>query len=152
MAGSEIIRTAGGVVARRTGDGEIEVLLVRSRRTGDWTFPKGKALPGEPDETCARREVEEETGLRCALEEELPGATYRDRKGRQRIARYWAMSPVAPGLPLANEVDSARWVLLESAGGVLTYAHDRALLTAFARRRPRPGPGADPGTGMSLRP
>ena len=34
----------------------------------DWTFPKGKAEPGESDEECALREVEEETGFRCRLE------------------------------------------------------------------------------------
>ena len=33
----------------------------------DWSFPKGKCDRGESDESCALREVEEETGLRCEL-------------------------------------------------------------------------------------
>ena len=65
-----------------------EVLLVHRPAYDDWTFPKGKVEPGESDEECAVREVEEETGLRCALgrELELDGATTTRRDGRRRCA------------------------------------------------------------------
>ena len=53
-----MIRAAGGVICRRDGD-DLEVVLVHRRRYQDWTFPKGKAYPGETDEDCALREVEE---------------------------------------------------------------------------------------------
>ena len=47
---------------------EDHVLLVRQYRhaAGDWLLevPAGKLDPGESPETCARREVEEETGFR----------------------------------------------------------------------------------------
>src|SRR3989442_274166 len=86
---SEVVRAAGGVVLR---DGR--VLLVHRPRYGDWTFPKGKALPGESDEDCALREVEEETGLRCELGEELPATAYVDGMGRPKRVRWWRMRPV----------------------------------------------------------
>ena len=44
---------------------------------GLWRTAKGKRDPGETDEECAVREVWEETGLRCALGRELPGAVLR---------------------------------------------------------------------------
>ena len=47
----------------RASDAGLDVLLVHRPAYDDWTFPKGKALPGETDEDCAIREVEEETGL-----------------------------------------------------------------------------------------
>ncbi|HVF08260.1 MAG TPA: NUDIX domain-containing protein, partial [Actinomycetota bacterium] len=64
------VRAAGGVVRRRDR-GETEIALVHRPRYDDWTFPKGKALDGEPDEQTAEREVREETGLRCDLGPEL---------------------------------------------------------------------------------
>ena len=53
-------------------DGRREVLIVYRARRDDWTFAKGKRRCDEVDAACARREVEEETGLRCVLGPELP--------------------------------------------------------------------------------
>ena len=86
-----VVRAAGGVVWRRATDGEAEILLVHRPKYDDWTFPKGKCDAGEDDETCARREVEEETGLLCELGAELPSTEYIDPKGRPKVVRYWAM-------------------------------------------------------------
>src|SRR5581483_11291105 len=89
VAGSELVdtvRAAGGIVVR---DGKL--LLVHRDRYDDWTFPKGKA---EPDEACALREVEEETGFRCRLDIELGETHYRDSKGRTKRVRWWLMTPL----------------------------------------------------------
>jgi 8-oxo-dGTP pyrophosphatase MutT (NUDIX family) len=52
-----LVRAAGGLVVNEKG----EVLFMFRR--GKWDLPKGKLDPGETLETCALREVEEETGL-----------------------------------------------------------------------------------------
>lgn len=52
------IDAAGGVVRNEHGD----VLMIHRR--GKWDLPKGKRDEGEDMETCALREVEEETGLK----------------------------------------------------------------------------------------
>ncbi len=51
------IAAGGGVV--RNPEGKILMIL----RHGIWDLPKGKQEPDEEIETCALREVEEETGL-----------------------------------------------------------------------------------------
>lgn len=107
------------------------MLVVHRPRYGDWTFPKGKAEPGEPDEACALREVEEETGLRCELEDELPSTEYVDARGRSKRVRYWRMRPLTDRLELLREVDEARWVPLHRARELLTYDRDVALLDAL---------------------
>jgi 8-oxo-dGTP pyrophosphatase MutT (NUDIX family) len=127
-----LIRAAGGVVFRR--DEDFEVVLVHRRRYGDWTFPKGKAYPGESDEDCALREVEEETGLRCELGEELLSTAYRDSKDREKVVRYWRMRVVDGELHPRNEIDAAEWVSLAEAVERLSYGRDREVLESLLER------------------
>ena len=121
------MRAGGGVVLREGGRG-LQVLVVHRPRYADWSFPKGKAEAGETDEACALREVEEETGLRCALGRELPATEYVDALGRPKRVRYWVMRPVAGELAFRHEVDRAEWLDLEGAAARLSYGRDAALL------------------------
>jgi 8-oxo-dGTP diphosphatase len=128
------VRAAGGLVVRAGADG-VEVLVVHRPKYDDWTFPKGKADPAESDEDCARREVEEETGLACELGEELPSTSYTDAKGRPKRVRYWAMTPRGGELAFTHEVDDGRWLAVDAARTLLTYDRDAALLEALADTR-----------------
>jgi 8-oxo-dGTP diphosphatase len=125
------VRAAGGAVLR-TGPGrQVEVLLVHRPGHRDWTLPKGKVEPGEAEEECALREVAEETGFDCLLGPELGASRYRDRRGRDKSARYWVMT-VRDGTFRSNpEVDEIRWVPLPAAGRQLSYPGDRAILDAL---------------------
>ena len=77
------VRAAGGVITRRSGAGDPEIALVHRPRYDDWSLPKGKLEGGEDFAAAALREVEEETGMRCELGEELPPSRYVDAKGRR---------------------------------------------------------------------
>ena len=127
-----VVRGAGGVVVRHTPYGQPEVLLIHRAGRDDWTFPKGKLEPGESLQACALREVEEETGLCCLLEEELASTSHVDRKGRLKVVRYWLMRPIAGDAEARDEVDMVRWLSPQRARRLLTYARDRALLEAYA--------------------
>jgi 8-oxo-dGTP diphosphatase len=125
------VRAAGGVLYRPRSDGEIEVLLVHRPRYDDWSFPKGKALPGESDEDCARREVAEETGLHCRLGPELVSTSYRDGHGRRKNVRYWAMRPLEGRFEPRSEVDEARWLQPGEAERALSWKRDVAVLRSL---------------------
>ena len=76
------------------------------------------------------REVAEECGVRCELEEELPPSHYRVG-GRPKHVRWWRMRVVEELGPEArdDEVDELRWVTPTEAGRVLSYEPDRSLVT-----------------------
>jgi 8-oxo-dGTP diphosphatase len=120
------------VVVRGAGAGR-QVLLVHRPQYDDWTFPKGKANPGETDEACALREVEEETTLRCELARELPSTRYADGKGRPKVVRWWVMRALddADAAAPSHEVGAVRWLSPDEARGLLTYERDLALLDAL---------------------
>jgi 8-oxo-dGTP diphosphatase len=123
----ETIRAAGGVVWRR-GDGSTELLLVHRPRYDDWSFPKGKCDADEPDEECALREIEEETGLRVSLGAELVSTEY-ESKGRPKRVRYWLVEvePADDAQP-QNEVDELAWLAAGEARDRLSYARDLDVL------------------------
>ena len=130
------VRAAGGVLTRERpgadGRTRTEVLLVHRPRYDDWTFPKGKADPGETDEQTARREVREETGLEADLGVELASVAYLDQRGRPKTVRYWHMTVRAGAFVANDEVDEIAWLPLDEAGVRLTYDHDREVLASLS--------------------
>ena len=115
----EVIRHPGAAaMVPLTADGE--VLLVRQFRyaTGGWLLevPAGKLDPGEEPATCARRELEEETGYSAGELISLgwiwttPGFT--DEKIHLYLAR--GLEPARQSLQ-SDEVLTVEAVLLEDA-------------------------------------
>jgi 8-oxo-dGTP diphosphatase len=124
------VRAAGGVVWRHD-DGRVVVAIVHRPRYDDWSLPKGKLDPGETWEDAALREVEEEAGLECELDQELPPVSYTDHKGRSKTVRWWAMEVVEDhGFEPSEEVDRLEWLSPDEAEKMLTYPTDRATLAA----------------------
>jgi 8-oxo-dGTP diphosphatase len=130
------VQAAGGVIRRRGVDG-VRVALVHRPKYDDWTFPKGKAEPGEEQSDNALREVREETGLECELGPKITNVRYRDHLDRPKIVRYWLMYPAGGNFVPNAEVDALRWLSVEEAHDALTYDHDRRVLeTAVGFDRP----------------
>lgn len=59
-------KSAGAVIFYRQPDGQIEYLLLKHNERY-WNFPKGRIEAGEDSLAAARREVEEETGLKAII-------------------------------------------------------------------------------------
>ena len=125
MAEPEVL-AAGGLLVRDDG----RVAVVHRPRYDDWSLPKGKLDPGESFEDGARREVWEETGVRGRIRAELDPVEYVDRKGRDKLVRWYRMD--VDGEPDEfvpnDEIDELRWLTPAEALDVVDYDHDRALL------------------------
>jgi 8-oxo-dGTP diphosphatase len=125
MADPEVL-AAGGLVVRDDG----RIAVIHRPRYDDWSLPKGKLDDGESFEAGALREVEEETGVRARIVGELDPAAYLDRKGRQKLVRWYRMTvdgDLREFVP-NDEVDELRWLTPEEALDLVSYDHDRALL------------------------
>jgi 8-oxo-dGTP diphosphatase len=129
MAEAEVL-AAGGVVVRDDG----RIAVIHRPRYDDWSLPKGKLDPGESFEAGAVREVLEETGVRGRIVGELEPASYVDRKGRDKLVRWYRMALDGDPVEFApnDEVDELRWLTPGEAGALLSYDHDRALVQALA--------------------
>jgi phosphohistidine phosphatase SixA/8-oxo-dGTP pyrophosphatase MutT (NUDIX family) len=157
------VRAAGGVVLRAAADGRSEVLLVHRPSHRDWTLPKGKLETGEPDEAGALREVREETGFVCWPGPEIGATRYRDRHGRPKRVRYWAMTVRAGAFHPNDEVDAIRWVPVAESARELSYPGDRMVVGALSPalrplvflvrhgRAEAPAPGDDRGRPLDSR-
>lgn len=128
-----IVRSAGGIVSRIV-ERRLQLLIIHRTRHKDWSFPKGRLEPHEAPEVAAIREVCEETGCQCTLENALPTVRYIDRNGHPKEVRYWTMSVVNETSFFPNdEVDQIEWVSFFQAIEKLSYKTDRILLKhAFA--------------------
>ena len=137
---------AAGALLWRPGEQGPEVVLVHRPRYDDWSFPKGKCLPGEHVLITAVREVTEETEIEVILGRRLRTVRYLS-DGRPKQVDYWAARPAAqamgetgepaePAEPVPftpnEEVDELAWLPLTAAGDRLTYQHDTDVLSEFA--------------------
>ena len=55
--------TSGGIIFRRSKEGKLEILLIQDAKNR-WTIPKGHVEPDEEPKQTAKREIQEETGLK----------------------------------------------------------------------------------------
>jgi 8-oxo-dGTP diphosphatase len=134
---------AAGALLWRRGEQGPEVVLVHRPRYDDWSFPKGKCMPGEHVLITAVREVAEETEIETILGRKLRTVRYLS-DGRPKQVDYWAARPAAQALGGADEpaeaapftpneeVDELAWFPLTAAGDRLTYQHDTEVLSEFA--------------------
>ena len=120
---------AGGIVFRTTKKGSLKVLVIHRPKYDDWSFPKGKAEPGETREQTAVREVLEETGYHCRIVTQIGTTRHRVSSGVKEVS-WFAMRPLpdSRGFEENSEVDEIRWLSRKATRGLLDYQQDRDLI------------------------
>ena len=118
----------------------IKVLLIQrgiEPFKGKWAFPGGFMKIDETAEECARRELEEETGLKDASVEQFHAFSDVNRDPRERVitVAHYALvrlSEVKGG----DDAASARWFSMDDVPS-LAFDHDRILRMALSRLKER---------------
>jgi 8-oxo-dGTP diphosphatase len=121
--------------------GELHVLLVKRKRwpvEGSWAIPGGFINIDESLEQAARRELEEETGVRDVYLEQLYtfGAPKRDPRTRVISVAYFALIRAdTQTLRVSEESTDVSWFPVRRLPGPLAFDHDHILATALDRLR-----------------
>jgi 8-oxo-dGTP diphosphatase len=120
---------------------ELHVLLIKRRYQPFqelWAIPGGFVRPDEPLERAARRELEEETGLRDLYLEQLYtfGEPQRDPRTRVISVAYFALVRADQQmLHGSDESSDLRWFPVRAVPQPLAFDHDQILRFALDRLR-----------------
>jgi 8-oxo-dGTP diphosphatase len=118
----------------------LEVLLIQRCNPpfqGTWALPGGLVEEDEDLDVCARRELEEETGVSGVSLDQLHtfGKPDRDPRGRLVTAAYYAL--VRPGLLKPKAASDAADVRCFAVEALPVLAFDHAEIIEMARHRLR---------------
>ena len=121
-------------------DKELRVLLIErgiAPFKGQWAIPGGFVKPGESIEAAARRELEEECGVKDVFLEQLYTFGSPDRDPREHVVTvsYYALVKINEHkLEAGTDASKAAWF---SIGDVphLAFDHDEILKVALTRLR-----------------
>lgn len=136
--------SAGGVVVTEGEEGPLALVLATERYGKKrWCLPKGHVEEGEATAEAARREVEEEAGIKgVRVLERLGDVRYffrlpGDDRLQFKVVQFFLME--LPGGPQEPSPDAkegfvdGRWIPLGEAERVLTYKGEREILRKAAQ-------------------
>lgn len=119
---------------------ELRVLLIQRAEApfaGQWALPGGFVKMEESLEEAARRELQEETGVKNIFLEQLYsfGDIKRDPRGRVITVAYYALINLNDQpLRAASDASRAAWFAVDDVPA-LAFDHDRILQAALTRLR-----------------
>ncbi len=118
---------------------DLKILLIKRRFKpfeNIWALPGGLILKDEPLEQAAKRELEEETGIKDVYLEQLYtfGAPNRDPRARVISISYFALVSERPTLKPTTDAVEAAWFSVKKLP-ILAFDHRKIINYALKRLR-----------------
>ena len=156
MKATRFEKSCGALVYRRKNR-RIQLLLIKHRFGGHWSFPKGHMEKGETEVQTALREVKEETGLSIQLEEGFRHSVEYSPKRNTRKQVVYFLGRWLGGEPHRQEEEISQiiWVNLDKAYHMISFRNDKNLIR-LARERlvpprlPQPQASLDEGESANI--
>ena len=144
-------KSCGALVLRLDADdGKPYILMIRHKRGGHRSFPKGHMERGETEYMTAVREVYEETAVQIRIRSDFRRTVhYSPMPGVSKEVVYFLTETTQKEIhPREGEIAQVEWVPLEQAEASLTHENDKTVLRAAIQKLRQSGsPLAKVGTG-----
>ena len=128
-------KSCGALVYRKKQD-RLELLLIRHKNGGHWSFPKGHVETGETEPQTALREIKEETGLDVGLCEGFrQSVEYFPKPHVKKQVVYFLASPDGDDKVRRQEeeISENKGCLLDEADTMVTFKNDKHLINEARR-------------------
>lgn len=127
-------KSYGIIVYRKKGE-DLEFLLVKNKNTDYFGFPKGTPEEGETHEETARREFQEETGLKApsdfAPENFAEEYDFKDSEGKiiHKINTFFLAEMIIEEKvgEIFDDIEEVLWVLEDRVPETLTFEEGREV-------------------------
>ena len=125
-------KSAGIIIFRRQENGEILYILLKNT-SGNYDFPKGNVESGETEEAAAKRETEEETGLKeiTFAEGFKERVKYFYRREGQPINKevvYFLAETKTPEIKISWEHVGFEWVNYKDAMEKIKFSNTKSVM------------------------
>lgn len=107
-------------------------ILVKSRKNGNWSFPKGRSKRDEPPFQSATRELQEETGIRLNELHILKNQFLSLSNKKGKICEIYYIGRLKPSITNLkkytkprNEIYEAKWFKISRALTLKDFKYDR---------------------------
>jgi len=137
QADAELLAQAAALPWRRSGEGEVQVLLITSRETRRWVIPKGWPIKGLKPPQTAAREALEEAGVKGVTAKKIGVYHYDKRLSSGQVQKVRvAVYPLRVEAELDSWPESRQrvrlWTSPEDAASLVLEPELAELLRGFA--------------------
>ncbi len=122
-------KSCGALIVRKSGE-DYEMLLLKHKYGGHWSFPKGHVEEGETEVQTALREVKEETGLSIELFDGFRQSVeyFPKPNVRKQVVYFFGYTHDGNTKMQEEEISEIRWVPFVDAHKVVTFRNDKFLI------------------------
>ena len=119
-----------GALVYRKKENQTELLLLKHRYGGHWSFPKGHVEGNETEHETALREVKEETGLTIDLLDGFRHSVeyYPRPNTKKQVVYFLGYAADDHTKRQEEEISEIRWIPLSEAHREVTFKNDKNLI------------------------
>ncbi|MEF9984562.1 MAG: NUDIX domain-containing protein [Oscillospiraceae bacterium] len=122
-------KSCGALVIRGKGS-DTQLLILKHKYGGHWSFPKGHVENGETEIQTALREVNEETGLTLDLFSGFRQAVeyFPSPNVKKEVVYFLGYAKNDNIKKQEEEISEIKWVKLDEAHKIVTFKNDKNLI------------------------
>ena len=134
-AANEKVIPQSAVIPYRRQGGRLRVLLITSRRSGDWIVPKGLVEPDMTEHDSAAKEAREEAGVLGRVGTEPVGSFEYEKWGGRCVVSVFDLEVTQELSDWPEKAERTRkWVDADEAAKLVKHARLGEIIAGLSRR------------------